>query len=196
MIAMAVEKGEKSRIREMARKRRDSLAASDVEAKSKEIALKLMALEEYGKAKAVMFYAAKGSEVQTKELIKAALKEGRKVLLPITNTAAGELEAAEIRDYSSDLKPGAFGIMEPKRKSSVDDEKIDAVIVPGLAFDIEGHRLGYGLGYYDKLLHRLANAARIGLAYGFQVLEKLPRESHDERMGIIVTESGVIRCKG
>lgn len=196
MIAMAVEKGEKSRIREMARKRRDSMAAADVEAKSKEIALKLMALEEYGKAKAVMFYAAKGSEVQTRELIEAALKEGRKVLLPITNTAAKEIEISEIKDYDRDLKKGAYGIMEPKKRTDVNEMLIDAVIVPGLAFDKYGHRLGYGLGYYDKLLGRLANADRIGLAYGFQVVEKLPRESHDERMGIIVTESGVIRCKG
>ncbi|MBI2549748.1 5-formyltetrahydrofolate cyclo-ligase [Candidatus Woesearchaeota archaeon] len=184
----------KQQIRETIREKRDAMTREEVESKSAAIAAKLQQLEEYAGAKTVLFYAAKGNEAQTKKLINDALKSGKKVLLPITNTAAGELEVAEIRDYSSDLKPGAFGIMEPKRRSAVDEEEIDVVIVPGVAFDKDGHRLGYGLGYYDKLLHRLAKAAEIGLAYDFQVVEKLPRESHDRPMDAIVTESRVIRC--
>lgn len=184
----------KSSIRETVRKRRDSMTAADVETKSKEIAEKLMALEEYRKAKAVMFYAAKGNEVQTREMIKAAIKEGKKVLLPVTNMEKKEIEAAVIEHYDRDLKKGAYGIMEPKEKSDVNEKLIDAVVLPGVAFDRQGHRLGYGLGYYDKLLRRLTNAAKIGLAYDFQIVDKLPRESHDERMGLIVTESSVIRC--
>lgn len=198
---------EKKSIRETVRKKRDSMTAGSVEAKSSAIAENLMGIIEYRKAKAVLFYAAKGNEVATRNLIEKALKEGKRVLLPITNAAAREIEVAEITDYDSDLKKGAFGIMEPntdrKMKTSGAEagEKIDAVIVPGIAFDREGHRLGYGHGYYDKLLHRLAgnengrkgSIVKIGLAYDCQIVEKLPRESHDLPMDLIVTETVVIK---
>lgn len=189
---------EKKNIRETARKKRDSMTADGVEAKSSAIAEKLMATTEYKKASAVLFYAATGNEVATRKLIEKSLKEGKRVLLPITNTAAKEIEISEITDYDSDLKKGVFGIMEPKKKTAAAEGKIDAVIVPGVAFDREGHRLGYGHGYYDKLLHMLvgknAGIVKIGLAYDCQVVEKLPRESHDHPMDVIVTESCVIKC--
>ncbi len=182
-------------MREGIKKKRDLMSLQEVEGKSSAIAKKLMATEEYQKATAVLFYAAKGNEARTEMLIRKALGEGKLVLLPITNTAAKELEISEIKDYDSDLKKGAFGIMEPKGKTDADEKLIDAVIVPGVAFDREGHRLGHGHGYYDKLLHKMTKAAKIGLAYDFQVIEKLPRESHDHPMDVIVTESRVIRCK-
>ncbi len=189
---------EKKSLRETVRKKRDSMTAAEVEAKSAAIAEKLMATAEYKKAKVVLFYAAKGNEVATGKMIEKALKEDKKVLLPITNTAAKEIEISEITNYTSDLKKGAFGIMEPNRKTAPVVGKIDAVIVPGVAFDKEGHRLGYGHGYYDKLLHKLAGKntglVKIGLAYDCQVVEKLPRESHDHPMDVIVTESCVIKC--
>ncbi len=192
MIAIATEQDEKSRIRgEMSRKRN---AMTDVEAESKSAAImkNLVKLAEYKKAKAVMFYAVKGNEVKTRELIEAALKEGKIVLLPITNIEKKEIEAAVIEDYDRDLKKGTFGIMEPRQKKSC-AAKIDVVIVPGVAFDIDGHRLGYGHGFYDKLLHRLDRTVKIGLAYDFQIINKLPKESHDHPLDIIVTESRVIR---
>lgn len=194
MIAMAIEKSEKSKIRGDMSRKRNALTREEAESKSAAIAANLMKTAEYKAARAVMFYAAKGNEVQTEEMIKTVLKEGKTVLLPITNLEKKEIEAAVINDYDNDLKKGAFGIMEPNGKSEVNEKLIDAVVVPGVAFDIEGHRLGYGHGFYDKLLHRLANAAKIGLAYDFQIVNKLPRESHDERMDIIVTESSLIRC--
>lgn len=191
---------EKQSIREEIRKKRNSISKEEVKLKGAAVAEKLMATEEYKKAKAVLFYAAKGNEVQTKELIEKALNECRTALLPIANSMAKEIEVSEIKDYSKDLKKGAFGIMEPKLKKPVNEESIDAVIVPGVAFDLQGHRLGYGLGFYDKLLRRLANKKKkkiwkIGLAYDFQVVEKLPTEGHDQRMDIIVTERRAIRCK-
>lgn len=188
----------KQQIREGIKKKRDLMSLQEVEGKSSAIAKKLMATAEYQKATAVLFYAAKGNEASTEMLIRKALGEGKLVLLPITNTAAKELEVSEIKDYDLDLKSGAFGIMEPKRKVAVDEKVIDAVIVPGVAFDREGHRLGYGHGYYDKLLHKLGrkntDIRKIGLAYDFQIIEKLPKEEHDQKMNMIVTESGVIKC--
>lgn len=204
MIAMETTRHEKSRIRDEMRRKRNALTRDNAESKSSAIAANLMKTVEYKDAKAVMFYAAKGSEVQTREMIEAALREGKTVLLPITNMEKKEIEAAVIENCGSDLKEGAFGIMEPKQDwahsttvelgvNPKDEEKINAVIVPGVAFDIEGHRLGYGHGFYDKLLKRL-RAVKIGLAYDFQIMDKLPRESHDEKMDIIVTEHRIIRC--
>ncbi len=194
MIAATAEKNEKRILREEMNRKRNALTKGEAESKSEAIMRNLAKLAEYKKAKAVMFYASKGNEVGTEMPIRKSLGEGRLVLLPITNAEKGELEISEIKDYDSDLKKGAYGIMEPKQKTAVAEDEIDAVIVPGIAFDMEGHRLGYGLGYYDKLLHRLANAAKIGLAYDFQVVDNLPRESHDQPMDIVVTESRVIRC--
>ena len=197
MIAIATEQDEKSRIRDEMSRKRDAMKEAEAESKSAAIMKNLVKLTEYKKAKAVMFYAAKGNEVQTMELIEAALKEGKIVLLPITNIEKKEIEAAVIEDYDRDLKKGTFGIMEPdpfkKRVNRKDEKNIDVVIVPGVAFDIDGHRLGYGHGFYDKLLHRLDRTVKIGLAYDFQIVGKLPRESHDHPMDIIVTESRVIR---
>lgn len=182
----------KNAIREAVRKRRDAITAAEAESKSAAIMRNLMKTAEYKNAKAAMLYAAKGNEVRTRGMIYAALKEGKTVLLPITNTVKREIEAAVIEDYDTDLKKGAFGIMEPKQRRPFDEAKIELVIVPGIAFDLEGHRLGYGHGFYDKLLHRLTNAAKVGLAYDFQVVQKLPSESHDEIMDVVVTESRVI----
>src|SRR3989338_4363442 len=189
----------KKSIRETVMKKRDSMTTDEVKAKSLAIAEKLMTTVEYQKADAVLFYAAKGNEVATRDMIETALEEGKRVLLPITNTAAKEIEVSEITDYASDLKKGVFGIMEPKKKIAAGAVGgIDAVIVPGVAFDREGHRLGYGHGYYDKLLHKLtgknAGMVKIGLAYDCQMVEKLPRESHDHPMDMIVTESCVMKC--
>ena len=190
--------GSKQGIREAIRKKRDTMTNEEIERKSFEIAKNLAATAEYQKANAVLFYAAKGNEVQTRKLIEDALKTGKRVFLPISDVERKELEVSEIKDYDSDLKNGAFGIMEPKRKVAVDEKVIGAVIVPGVAFDREGHRLGYGHGYYDKLLHRLSrkntDIRKIGLAYDFQVAARLPKEEHDQKMNMIVTESGVTKC--
>ncbi len=194
MIAMETSKHEKSRIRDEINRKRNALARDEAESKSTAIAASLAKTAEYKDAKAVMFYAAKGKEVQTAMIVEAALREGKTVLLPITNMEKKEIEASVIENYGSDLKKGAFGIMEPKQKMAFDEAQISAIIVPGIAFDTEGHRLGYGHGFYDKLLHRLTNAVKIGLAYDFQIMDKLPRESHDEKMDIIVTENRIIRC--
>ena len=175
------------------KEKRDAMTSEEAELKSDAVALKLMKLPEYAKAGTVLFYAAKGNEVQTKKLIEKALKAGKTVLLPAANN--GELEISKITDYEKDLKKGAFGILEPNRKKIWAGE-IEIVIVPGLAFDKCGNRLGYGLGYYDKLLHRLQKGiCKAALAYDFQLVNNLPNEAHDKEINIIITESRITKCK-
>ena len=176
--------------------RRNAMTSTEAESKSKAVAANLMKIKEYKEAATVLFYAAKGNEARTESLIRAAIKQGKMVLLPVTDMAKKEIVVAEIKDYDADLINGLFGIPEPKRKITVDEKGIDVVVVPGVAFDLACHRLGYGHGFYDKLLHKLAakkpGIVAIGLSYDFQVVEKLPAEGHDHKLDRIVTESQVI----
>lgn len=180
----------KNKLREIMKLKRDRMAKGEVEEKSAAIAERLEKTREYREATAILLYAAKGNEVQTRQLIQNALTSGKKVMLPLTNTRLKAIEIGEVESYS-ELRKGAFGILEPQKETT--EGNVDVAVVPGLAFDRHGNRLGYGFGYYDKLLSRL-KTTKIGLAYDFQVAERLPREGHDHPMDIIVTESEVIRA--
>jgi len=97
----------------------------------------------------------------------------------------------------ADLSTGSYGILEPREellglKSTAD---VELCLVPGVAFDQIGNRIGYGGGYYDRLLDSI-NGRTVGLAYSFQVLDEIPSEPHDKRVDIVVTEKGIIDCKG
>lgn len=200
MTEMAFAEAGKKGTREAVRKIRDSMPAGEAEQKSAAIAAKLQQLDEYAGAKTVLFYAAKGNEVQTAAAIRDAFAKGKNVLLPVTDANNKTIYAAAIAnypDYPDGLEKAAFGVMEPKLKNPFKGS-IDLVLVPGIAFDKRGHRLGYGHGYYDKFLHILRKenpgAAAVALAYDFQIVEVLPTGSHDQRMDVIITESKVIRC--
>lgn len=188
----------KSAIRSEMVKKREAMIKGEAEEKSAKIAERLSSMAEYKNSKAVMFYSAKGREVGTARLIKSALENGKKVMLPVTNISKGEIEIGMIESYPEGMKKGPFGIMEPE-KGGIGDDELETVIVPGVAFDSRGHRLGYGKGFYDQLLGRLAakgiKVRNIGLAYDFQVVEKLPAEAHDHRMNFIVTDKKTIRCR-
>jgi len=187
---------EKELVREEMRKKRDSLTSEEAAKNSFQVMYHLLKMSRYNDAKTVLFYSSKGNEVNTKEMIVKALMTGKKVLLPITNMAKEELEVAEIRNYDRDLKVGAFGILEPKIRTESSKEKIDIVIMPGLAFARNGYRIGYGLGLYDKLLPNLRESSpamkSIGLAYNFQVVDNVPRDAHDQKVDAIVTETSII----
>ena len=195
-MTMMMLMADKGTIRKEMLARRNAMTSTEAESKSKAVAANLMKIKEYKEAATVLFYAAKGNEARTESLIRAAIKQGKMVLLPVTDMAKKEIVVAEIKDYDADLINGLFGIPEPKRKITVDEKGIDVVVVPGVAFDLACHRLGYGHGFYDKLLHKLAakkpGIVAIGLSYDFQVVEKLPAEGHDHKLDRIVTESQVI----
>jgi 5-formyltetrahydrofolate cyclo-ligase len=157
---------------------------------AKAIAANLHGLAEYSAAKTVMFYAPIKQEVDTTGMISLALRE-KTVCLPVVR--GGEIVPVEVEDESW-LARGRFGIIEPRAGNPVDAKDIDVVIVPGIGFDVRGNRLGYGRGYYDRFL-KTARAAKIGLAYDFQVVEALPVHDHDVRVDRIITESKIIDCR-
>ena len=172
---------------------RDVQSNEEIIFKSLQIEKNLLDLEEFDKAKTVMFYISKGSEVHTRMMIKEAIRREKKVVVPITKLDKKELVVSELLDLD-ELKLGAFDVPEPKNTKLVSADKIDLIIVPGIAFDKMGNRLGYGLGFYDRFLCSLKEGATIvALAYDFQVLDEIPNDHHDVPADTIITESQIIR---
>lgn len=175
---------------------RSRRALSDDEAAraGAEIQDRLRRLPVFESARVIMVYAACDNEVQTEGLIVEALRKGKRVALPVTDKEKKEIYARTISKYPEDLIPGAYGILEPKPSCpDVPVKELDLVLLPGVAFDRKGFRLGFGGGYYDRFLSRLSeNTITVGLAYRLQVVETVYPEPHDRRVQYIVTEAGVI----
>jgi 5-formyltetrahydrofolate cyclo-ligase len=151
--------------------------------KSSRIAKKLFSLREFFKAKTILFYLSFDGEVDTVRMIKNTIKQGKRVAVPVICKETKEIVPSVIKDYDSELKTGPYGISHPKEEyiRPIPLESIDLVIVPGLAFDVAGNRLGRGMGYYDRFLSRLPkDVPTIGLAFDFQMVYNFPPlEPHD-----------------
>ena len=117
------------------------------------------------------------------------LSRGKRVVVPVTRPQTKRLALSEVRDPNTDLAPGAFGVWEPTApRGRVRLRDLDLVLVPGLAFDRQGHRLGHGHGYFDRLLDRLPKTtATVGLAFRFQLLDRLPVDPHDRAVHTVLT---------
>lgn len=186
---------DKSLLRRIALKRRESLSLTEREEKNQLIFQRLISLREFQTAGVVLCYASFRSEVDTFRLIEYLLNTGRRTLLPRVNPSIRELEIREIRSLQ-ELQKGYMGIPEPAPTAPLRDLNLsDIIIIPGIAFDRRGGRIGYGVGYYDKLLSGLRRPIPlVGLAYDEQLLKEIPIEAHDRRVDIIVTEKEVIYC--
>jgi 5-formyltetrahydrofolate cyclo-ligase len=172
----------KSEIRKEIKERLNRQTKAQRLRKSLLIKEKLFKLAEFKRAKLVMFYLATEEEVQTRVMISAAQRLGKKVLLPVILKGEKKIIASLTKELNKELTRGPCGIMQPHPKyiRKIPSRLIDLVIVPALAFDRGRRRLGRGGGYYDKFLAGLsADTVSIGLAFDFQVLKKLPALSHD-----------------
>lgn len=187
---------DKSGIRQQVLRRRDSIDTGRRKRKDTIIHEGLLALPEFRQAGIILLFASFRSEVSTFPLIEEALRLGKTVILPSVDAAKKELRLFEIRDIT-ELSTGYMGIPEPavpkERERDIND--VTLAVVPGAAFDIHGNRLGYGGGYYDKLLSRLKKKIPlVAMAYEEQIVESIPTESHDKKIHVIVTDERVIRC--
>ena len=148
----------------------------------------------YRRSNTVMAYASFGSELQTDEFVRHVLDQGKILLLPKVNRQRELLEIYRVRDPVQDLRVGTWGIREPRpdRCARMEPHIIDFVLVPGLAFDRRGRRLGYGGGFYDKLLADSLSpcAWLVAGAFESQMVEKVPVDEHDMPMDVVVTERG------
>jgi len=153
----------------------------------------LFALPEVAASRTVLLFYSFGSEVATRGMASRALGGGKRLLLPYLE--AGTMEAAEVRSHD-ELVPTGYGPREPARRVAVEPAEVDLVVTPGLAFDRRGHRLGYGGGHYDRFLGRLGPAAaRVGIGFSLQLVERVPDEPGDQRVDLVVTDAEVIDCR-
>jgi 5-formyltetrahydrofolate cyclo-ligase len=129
-------------------------------------------------------------------MIKEALKLGKMIAVPIVEKEK-TLSLSELKDFENELEVGKFGILEPKLeyRRRVNLEEVELVIVPGIAFDKNGNRIGYGGGYYDYLLKKMKDVSFIGLAYELQIVTQIPIEEKDISVHKIITEDRIIKCQ-
>ncbi len=155
--------------------------------KSVRIAQRVLKLPVFVRAKTILLYAPVHREVDTRRIFSAAVHGGKCVAFP--KVKGKTLQARQVKNWK-ELKKGAFGVLEPNgRAKRVQAKELDLVLVPGVAFDRQGHRLGYGKGFYDRFLKQLnPKTATVGLAYAFQVVNKIPRQPHDVKVQRVVTE--------
>jgi 5-formyltetrahydrofolate cyclo-ligase len=168
---------------------RDGLLPEQRTAKSREIEERLFSLPEFKAAHVLMFFASFRSEVETGPMIRRALASGKRVILP--KVRGKELALYEIHDFDRDVTPGAWGIPEPAAATTAQLGDIDLVIMPGAAFDERGNRVGYGAGFYDKLLPAFRKTT-IALAFEAQIVPQVPADRHDVPVSMIVTEKRII----
>ena len=182
----------KENLRKEIKEKRRKQSKKEQRKKSKEIKEKLFSLKEYKDAKTVLFYVSYDSEVFTHDMIKDALKE-KKVVVPISNKKDRSLILSELKSWNY-LEIGSYGILEAKKEKIkiVSIDEIDLIIVPGVAFDIKGNRLGHGKGYYDRLL-AISNVIAIGLAYEIQIVNKVPIKKNDKPVDMIITEKRIVK---
>lgn len=187
----------KTKIRKKALRSRKFLSTPAIMAKSGAIARRLLARPEFNEARTIMFYVSQGSEVHTHRMIRETIRMGKRVAVPVALEKGKKLLPVVIRDFDLELFPGARGILEPRlgKNRQIPPAEIDLVILPGVAFDPGGNRVGRGHAYYDTFLKEVRpSIPRIGLAFERQVLKKVPRAAHDVPVTQVITEKRLIEC--
>jgi len=166
---------------------RESLPFLSRRAKSLRILRKLSRDDVFQKAEYVAFYYGMAPEVETKAFLRKALRN-KKIYLPRIGPQKS-LTLCRVRSIDKDLKKGAYSIMEPKAFCEERPiSRMDVVILPGVAFDRKGGRLGRGGGYYDRLLRKAGKVVKVGLCFREQIVKKVPMKAHDVRVDRVITD--------
>jgi 5-formyltetrahydrofolate cyclo-ligase len=183
----------KGEIRKRMLQVRNSMTREEIAIRSFAIFKGLKELGEIRRASTLVIYLSFGSEVLMDELIRWGWGEGKRIAVPLCRPEKGELITCRI-DGFDELERGHYGIREPKANllRPISRGEIDAVVVPAVAFDRRGYRVGYGGGYYDRFLPEAPQAAKIGVAFACQIVAAIPAGPHDVPVDRIVTEEGTI----
>ena len=184
----------KATLRERGRAARRAIAPDARELAAKAVATRVVdLLGELATHATVLAYRAIGDELDCASTVAALRARGARIALPRVN-ALGELDVCEASE-DCEYVPGPFGILEPAESSRLlSASDVDVAIVPGLAFDRTGHRVGYGKGYYDRLLPTLRpNCVTVGIAYEEQIFDHVPHDGHDAAVRAVVTPSGALK---
>lgn len=190
-------KEEKQRLRREMREKRRSLTAAQVASRSAQIAGQFCCWPLYQDSGTVMFYLSMPDEVQTEFMIQDALRRKKRVCVPLLGEKYGEMTAATITNLD-DLVIGKLGLKMPNpgKTGIVSPVDIDVVVVPAVAFDREGNRLGMGAGYYDRFLAQAQGCLSLGVTWTCQLVDRIPSEEYDIRMQWLLTEEGFWSCSG
>jgi 5-formyltetrahydrofolate cyclo-ligase len=187
---------QKKYLRAMLGECRASLTPEFAKSRSVTIQRRLLATDCYRGAAAIVLYSPIHNEVATDLVAADALASGKELFFPSLRRDRETITVARVHDLS-ELVAGAFGIREPATEGATaepDDLAVAIIVVPGLAFGPEGQRLGRGGGHYDRFLAASPREAiTVGLAYSFQLLDRIPQESFDRRLQYVITESALIR---
>ena len=183
----------KQALRARMRTVREALPKLSCDARSAEITKRLFTLAEIERAKTILTFASIRNEVRTRSSMEAAWASGKRVALP---RVVGDELQLHIVDSETVLVAGAFSVPEPPEEAPrIPPADVDFAMVPALAVDPRGYRIGYGGGYYDKLIPRLENARTCALAYDFQLIAEVPELPFDVAVDLVVTDERVIRAR-
>ena len=183
---------EKKKLRKYIQRKRDSLSLKEREKKSKDAVEKFIRTKDYINSKNILIYYPFRSEIDTTIIIKDALSKNKKIILPKVDN--NKLSLYFVNDISVQLEKGNYGILEPVpslcRRAKVTD--IDLAVIPGVGFDKNLNRLGYGGGFYDKLVPCLPDRVKkIALCFDIQVVLDIPTFKNDKKIDILITESTI-----
>lgn len=181
----------KSEFRNYISKKRDTLSCSEKNKKDNNIYKSIINSDLFMKSKVLFIYISFGNEVDTHKIIEYALDSGKEICVPKVISRLKGMRALKINNLK-ELEVSNYGILEPKDNAEeVFLENMDLAIIPGLAFDLKGGRIGYGGGFYDRFFSNTnASIRKIALAYELQILDGLPLEDHDITIDGIITENG------
>ncbi len=185
----------KSELREEIAKKVAALSTKEIAEKTKAIETRLFDFANFLESKIALMYIHNNGEVQTGNILRRTYDYGKIVVLPAFNSESFDMTLLKVDDLKKDLQEGPRGILEPDetRCKVVPIERIDIAIIPAIALDEKGGRIGSGEGYYDRLIPKLAITTRkVALALEEQIVPQVPIESHDKHVDIIITEDRVI----
>lgn len=171
--------------------KRDMMTKIQVEELSWEIQKNVLSWEKFISASTIMLYSSYKNEVVTRGIIEECFKLNKRVVLPKTIKTSHDIIPCLVTKLS-ELVEGVYGIYEPDGRNALDKNEIELVIVPGVAFDKNGDRIGHGAGYYDRFLEGYTGI-KAGICYGFQVVENAWPDQFDIKMDYLITEMGITK---
>jgi 5-formyltetrahydrofolate cyclo-ligase len=188
-------KEKKQDLRKKIEKKLSALSKEDVRKKLKRIENQLFEFPNFIEAGMTLLYLSRANEVDSRQIFKRCKQAAKEIVLPLFNSSANGVQFYKVNDIIADLKSGPGNILgpDPDRCKLVNIGDIDIAIIPGIAFDEKGARLGDGSGQYDRFISRLpATARKVAVALEEQITSSVPMESHDKYVDIIITDKRII----
>lgn len=188
-------KEKKNTIRNDMTKMIKSLPEEELQDKYKQVEDQLFEFANFMESKVPLLYMNLENEVYSQSIIKRSIAQKKVIVLPAFNKEKHSITLFKVDNFDTDLKPGPRGVLEPDPEAckKVPIDKVDIAIIPGLAFDEKGGRIGTGNGYYDRLIPNLsATTRKVSLIMETQIIPQIPMESHDKYVDIVITDQRVI----